>query len=227
MTREQYLDEWRSDRHHQRGAACRAVGARAQGARFGLSRAERAPLSWRARVCRWPRAGRFAITSHPRRRGDPRGARRVFAGSLFYCFARAAPYAHSRVAAPTFAFDYVLYLGCLTFAAALGYIDIGSICSRRVGRLSAASALLYFALAYRFDNRFVLSLALSTLAGMVRRAASRRGTAPATVRGSPSSTARRRRRSARGPIAPDQAHFLETYLHVAANAVCSASPQAR
>src|SRR5262252_8774858 len=81
----------------------------------------------------------------------------VVAGCLWYCFARGMPYAPERVAAPTFSFDYVLYLGCLVFAAGIAYLEY------RFHALGVdwhyyllASAALYFALAYRFDNRFVL-----------------------------------------------------------------------
>jgi len=145
----------------------------------------------------------------------------VFAGCLWYCFARGMPYAPERVAAPTFSFDYVLYLGCLVFAAGIAYLEY------RFHALGVdwhyyllASAALYFALAYRFDNRFVLSLALSTLAGWfgVRLSASRFfggsmreitlafGIAVAGT-GLLFDHLRIKR------------HFLETYLHIAANAV--------
>ena len=85
---------------------------------------------------------------------------------LYYCFSRALPYSDEQVEPAGFAFDYVLYLGCLVFALELGYVE------SRFHFLQAnwdyyllASSLVFFALAYRFDNRFVLSLALSTLAG--------------------------------------------------------------
>jgi hypothetical protein len=90
----------------------------------------------------------------------------VFFSSLYYCFSRARPYSHDRVEPSGFASDYVLYLGCLTLAVELGYLEL------RFHLLQAdwdhyllLSSFVYFALAYRFDNRFVLSLALSTLAG--------------------------------------------------------------
>jgi hypothetical protein len=145
----------------------------------------------------------------------------VFAACLGYCFTRGLPYAPGRVAAPTFSFDYVLYLGCLVFAAEIAYLEY------RFQLLGVdwhyyllASAALYLALAYRFDNRFVLSLALSTLAGWfgvrlsastffvgsMRAIAFAYGAAVATT----------------GVVFHQLAikrHFVETYLHVAANAV--------
>lgn len=80
------------------------------------------------------------------------------------CVARGAPYAHDEVQSPSLAFDYVLYFGCLIFSAALGFIET------RFGLLGGwqthllAAAIVFGGLAYRFDNRFVLSLALTTLA---------------------------------------------------------------
>jgi len=47
----------------------------------------------------------------------------VFAWSVYYCVAKALPYAHRQVAAPTLAFDYVLYFGCLIFSVDLAYIQ--------------------------------------------------------------------------------------------------------
>ena len=86
--------------------------------------------------------------------------------SFYYCFSRSAPYSSGQVESPALAFDYVLYLACLVFALELGYAET------RFHPLQndwdfylLFSSLLYFGLAYRFDNRFVLSLALSTLAG--------------------------------------------------------------
>ena len=86
--------------------------------------------------------------------------------SFYYCFSRSLPYSSAQVESPTPAFDYVLYLACLVFALELAYAE------NRFHLLQdewdvylLLSSLLYFGLAYRFDNRFVLSLALSTLAG--------------------------------------------------------------
>jgi hypothetical protein len=113
----------------------------------------------------------------------------------------------------------VLYLGCLIFALDLGYLQ-----SRFHPfqldwdhSLLVASAV-FFALAYRFDNRLVLSLALSSLAAWcgvrlshygLRLGASLRAYALAYgsfVAGAGAVLHR----------AGVKRHFLETYLHVAA-----------
>src|SRR5262249_21388562 len=111
--------------------------------------------------------------------------------------------------------------GCLTFAAGLGYVEY------RFHVLQASwdlylliSAALYFALAYRFDNRFVLSLALSTLAGWFGVRLSTWDVLPSTLRGLA---------LLYGAVVAAigvglhqrgiKKHFLDAYLHVAANAV--------
>jgi hypothetical protein len=141
-------------------------------------------------------------------------------GCLWYCFSRGAAYSPDQVASPTFAVDYVLYLACLVFAVELGYVEFRFHLMRENwdGYL-LISALTFFALAYRFDNRFVLSLALSTLAGWfgvrlsylgvhfsLREYALAFGVVVALA-GFAISCSR------------IKTHFLETYLHIAANAV--------
>lgn len=88
-------------------------------------------------------------------------------GACFsYIFSHALAWSPVETPAPSPAFDYVLYLGCLVWCVEVAYLE------NRLGVLSGqwdfyllASAVLFFFLAYRFDNRFVLSLALSSLAG--------------------------------------------------------------
>ena len=63
-------------------------------------------------------------------------------------------------------FDYVLYLACLVFVVELAYLEFRfHLLRTHWDHYLLLSAALYFALAYRFDNRLVLSLALATLAG--------------------------------------------------------------
>jgi len=221
MTREQYLDEWRT---------ARIISVEQHAALTALVRKERVSVYLELNALLYLGVLAFAaglgwtIRDHFAALGDAAilaALGSIFAASLFYCVARSAPYAHSRVAPPTFAFDYVLYLGCLTFAAALGYIEY------RFHLLQAswdayllASALLYFAAAYRFDNRFVLSLALSTLAAWFGVRVSSWNLLPSTGRelavlyGIVVATIGARTYQLR-----IKTHFLETYLHVAANAV--------
>ena len=90
----------------------------------------------------------------------------ILAVCFWYCFSRAPAWTPAETPSPSLVFDYVLYLGCLTWSLEIAYIE------NRFHLLSGewdlyllATAGLFFFLAYRFDNRFVLSLALSSLAG--------------------------------------------------------------
>ena len=149
----------------------------------------------------------------------------VFACCLFYCFTRAQPYRPTKIESPSFAFDYVLYLACLVCGVELTYLEFRFELLRTDWDFHLlTSALLYFALAYRFDNRFVLSLALSTLAAWFgvrlntlnfHLAGSLRGDALAYA----GVTAAVGYRLYRQSVKP---HFLETYLHIALNAALGA-----
>ena len=85
--------------------------------------------------------------------------------SFGYCFTRTHPYSNDEVEAPTFVFDYVLYFGCLIFSATLTFLETRFGIFQGWKTQLMLAALFFGALAYRFDNRFVLSLALSSLAG--------------------------------------------------------------
>jgi hypothetical protein len=90
----------------------------------------------------------------------------LLAACFWYCFSRAPVWSSRETPPPSPIFDYVLYLGSLVWLVELAYVEY------RIHLLSGpwsfdllATAVLFFFLAYRFDNRFVLSLALSSLAG--------------------------------------------------------------
>jgi hypothetical protein len=90
----------------------------------------------------------------------------ILAACFWYCFSRAPAWSSAKTPAPSLIFDYVLYLGSLVWCVALAYLE------KRLHVLSGqwdlyllATAVFFFSLAYYFDNRFVLSLALSSLAG--------------------------------------------------------------
>src|SRR6202171_1707058 len=92
----------------------------------------------------------------------------MLAACFWYCFSRAPAWSPGETPSPSLVLDYVLYLGCLIWSVELGYLE------NRFHMLSGqwnlyllGTAGLFFFLAYRFDNRFVLSLAFSSLAGWV------------------------------------------------------------
>jgi hypothetical protein len=84
-----------------------------------------------------------------------------------YCFTRTAPYSNAEVESPALVFDYVLYFGCLVFSATLAFIETRFGIFQGWDTHLLLAAIVFGGLAYRFDNRFVLSLALSTLAGFL------------------------------------------------------------
>ena len=144
----------------------------------------------------------------------------ILAASFWYCFSRAPAWSAAETAAPTPIFDYVLYLGCLVWCVELAYLEKRfHVLSGQWDLYLLATALLFFFLAYRFDNRFVLSLALSSLAGWFgltishlprhQDAAYRRyALVYCLVVGTAGAILQRLR------LKP---HFLNTYLNVAAN----------
>ena len=90
----------------------------------------------------------------------------ILAASFWYCFSRALAWSPAETPAPGPIFDYVLYLGALTWSLELAYIENRfHVLSGKWDLYLLASAVLFFFLAYRFDNRLVLSLGLSSLAG--------------------------------------------------------------
>jgi hypothetical protein len=164
----------------------------------------------------------WTIQTHFARLGDPAilfTLTASFAGSLYYCFTRGAPYSNRQQESPTLAFDYVLYLGCLMLGLEFGFIEYRfHLLQDSWDHYLLLSALVYFVLAYRFDNRLVLSLALSTLAGWFGFRLFRLQWFSGSLRAdgliysalvAASGVALHR--------ANIKKHFLEAYLHVAVN----------
>jgi hypothetical protein len=90
----------------------------------------------------------------------------ILAACFWYCFSRAPAWSLAQTTAPSAIFDYVLYLGGLVWCVELAYLENRlHVLSGQWDDYLLATAILFFWMAYRFDNRFVLSLALSSLAG--------------------------------------------------------------
>lgn len=90
----------------------------------------------------------------------------ILVACFWYCFSRAPAWSVAETSAPGAIFDYVLYLGSLVWCIELAYLENRfHVLSGQWDLYLLATAGLFFFLAYRFDNRFVLSLALSSLAG--------------------------------------------------------------
>jgi len=148
------------------------------------------------------------------------GLTALLVGSVYYTFSRASAFSAGQVESPNMAFDYALYLACLVFAAELAYIESRfNLLQEKRDYYLLFSAVLYFISAYRFDNRFVLSLALSTLAGWFGvkvsafHALSNESLRIAAVAYGILTAGAGLLISTRNV----KKHFLDTYLHVAAN----------
>jgi hypothetical protein len=146
----------------------------------------------------------------------------IVGACFWYCFSRARPYSSAEVESPTLMFDYVLYLGCVVFAIELGFLETRfTLLGDAWDAYVLLSAVVFFAAAHRFDNRLVLSLALSTLAAWFGLKLNRLG-----IR---STDALRISALTYGALVAGMGaglhrlaikkHFLETHLHVAATAV--------
>jgi len=85
--------------------------------------------------------------------------------SFGYCFLRGPAYSNDEVESPSFAFDYILYFACLVLSATLAFIETRFEIFHAWEIHLLIASIVFGVLAYRFDNRLVLSLALSTLAG--------------------------------------------------------------
>ncbi len=85
--------------------------------------------------------------------------------AFLYCFLKGRPYSNGEVESSGILFDYVLLFGCSLYAADVGYVETQfHVLGDSWHNYLLVSAALFFFLAYRFDNRLVLSMALSTLA---------------------------------------------------------------
>ena len=77
----------------------------------------------------------------------------------------APPFSWRQVESPNVAFDYILLLGVLLFASALGYVEAQfTVLGERWAHHLLIVGVIYFLAAYRWDSRTVLGLALTTLA---------------------------------------------------------------
>jgi len=85
--------------------------------------------------------------------------------ALAYCFFRGEAYDRKEVPSPNIGFDYVLLLGCSLYSLDMAYIETQfHLLGDTWDSYLLISSVLFLYLAYRFDNRLVLSLALGSLA---------------------------------------------------------------
>lgn len=149
----------------------------------------------------------------------------MVAAAFYYVFATAEPYDSDETESPNMAFDYVLYLGCLLLSAEVAYLQYRFEIFRSWHHHLLIGTVVFGLLAYRFDNRFVLSMALSSLAAWLGlRIDDFTGT---------SSDALRFTAFFYGALIIGigtllhreniKAHFFEVYLHLGANVILMAA----
>lgn len=85
-------------------------------------------------------------------------------GCFAYCLRRGGGFTAAQVAAPDAAYDYILLLGCLLLGSFQGYLELRyQVLAMDWSWWLLGSGLFYLLSAHYFDNRLVLSLALTTL----------------------------------------------------------------
>lgn len=92
----------------------------------------------------------------------------AMSASFAYAARHRAAFTWAEAPRPTIAADYLLLLSCLLFLVLEGYLQVQyGLFGRRYGLATVLPAVLFFGLAYRFDHRGVLSLAITALAAWV------------------------------------------------------------
>ena len=87
------------------------------------------------------------------------------AACFYYTYRKSLPYSPEEIVNSNKFQEYALLLGCISFLALEGYIQYQyKIFGTRYGLAILIPTLLFFACAYRFDHRGVLSMAITGLA---------------------------------------------------------------
>jgi hypothetical protein len=90
------------------------------------------------------------------------------AASFAYAARHSAPFTWGEAPRTVIAADYLLLLSCLLFLVLEGYLQVQyELFGTRYGLATVLPAVLFFYLAYRFDHRGVLSMAITVLATWV------------------------------------------------------------
>jgi len=96
---------------------------------------------------------------------------------FIYCLRHGGGFSPESLATPDASCDYVLLLGCLLLGTLQGYLELRyQLLAQYWNWWLLASALIYLLCAHYFDNRLVLSLALSTLGSWLGVKTSQLGT---------------------------------------------------
>jgi len=89
----------------------------------------------------------------------------ITAGCFYWCYKRKAPFSTGKAESPEAFFDYVVLLGTLSFLTFTGYLQFQyEVFGTRYGLATFIPMLVLFFLAYYFDHRGILTLAIANLA---------------------------------------------------------------
>ncbi len=92
----------------------------------------------------------------------------VSAGCFAWCYTKRQPYSNQKVQSNNTLADYILLLGCLTFATFMGYLQYQfSVFGPHNEIAFLMPAILFFTIAYYYDHIGVLSMAITALAGFI------------------------------------------------------------
>jgi hypothetical protein len=92
----------------------------------------------------------------------------VCAGSFAFAWRHRVPFSPEKTESPSPFYDYALLLGCFTFLILEGYLQYQyQFFGEKYGLATFLPAVLFFAVAYRFDHKAVLSLGITALAAWV------------------------------------------------------------
>jgi hypothetical protein len=92
----------------------------------------------------------------------------VSAGCFAYSYSKRLPYTNQKIVSPNTLADYILLLGCLTFATFMGYLQYQYSAFGPHNEIAfLIPAIIFFAVAYYFDHLGVLSMAITALAGFI------------------------------------------------------------
>jgi hypothetical protein len=90
----------------------------------------------------------------------------VSLGCFAYCYTKRQPYSNQKLASANMLTDYVLLLGCLSFATFMGYMQYQYSTFGPHNEIAfLIPAIIFFTVAYYFDHIGILSMAITALAG--------------------------------------------------------------
>ncbi|HVD98242.1 MAG TPA: DUF2157 domain-containing protein [Cytophagaceae bacterium] len=88
------------------------------------------------------------------------------AACFYYAYKHIQPFSWLEVRSPHPMADYILLLGCLLFVSFEGYLQAQyNVFGTRYGIATLIPAVLFFLIAYRFDHKGILSMAICGIAG--------------------------------------------------------------